>query len=112
MLVMVVRIVVLFIIMSKKKAILILVLSIAIDLIYILFRLWNMGLFCAPDSTTTVILENGQTVTTERVTSGLTYGIINMLLTVGVGLSYIGIFLSVKNLRRQKDECHSERNEE
>ena len=99
------------IVMSKKKAILILVLSIAIDLLYIFVHLWRMGVFGTPGSTTTVILDNGQTVSTEMVTTGLVYGLINMFLTAGVGLSYIGIFLSAKNLRK-KDECHSERSEE
>jgi transcriptional regulator with XRE-family HTH domain len=99
------------IVMSKKKAILILVLSIVIDLLYIFVHLWRMGVFGTPGSTTTVILDNGQTVSTEMVTTGLVYGLINMFLTAGVGLSYIGIFLSAKNLRK-KDECHSERSEE
>ncbi len=99
------------IVMSKKKAILILVLSIVIDLLYIFVHLWRMGVFGTPGSTTTVILDNGQTVSTEMVTTGLVYGLINMFLTAGVGLSYIGIFLSAKKLRK-KDECHSERSEE
>ena len=88
------------IVMSKKKAILILVLSVAFDLIYILFHMWNMGIFGTLDSFTTVILDNGQTVTTRMATSGLAYGLINMFLTAGVGLSYIGIICSVKNLRK------------
>ena len=99
------------IVMSRKKAIIILVLSITIDLLYILFHLWDLGVFGETDSIT-VILENGQTVTTGQATSGFGYGIMNMLLTAGVGLSYIGTFLSVKNLKRQRDACHSERSEE
>lgn len=89
------------IVMSRKKAIIILVLSITIDLLYILFHLWNLGVFGETDAIT-VILENGQTVTSGQVTSGLGYGILNMLLTAGVGLSYIGIFVSTKNLRKNK----------
>jgi amino acid permease len=85
--------------MSRKKAIIILVLSITIDLLYILFHLWNLGVFGETDAIT-VILENGQTVTTEKATSGLGYGIMNMLLTAGVVLSWIGIFVSSKNLRK------------
>ena len=100
------------IVMPKKKAILLLFLSIVIDLLYILYHLWRMGVFGTLGSTTTVILENGQTVSSEMVTTGLVYGLINMLLIAGVGLSYIGIFLSVKNLRRQKDACRSEQSEE
>ena len=99
------------IVMSRKKAIIILVLSITIDLLYILFHLWNLGVFGDID-TITVILENGQTVTTGKATSGFGYGIMNMLLIAGVGLSYIGAFLSVKNLKRQRGACHSERSEE
>lgn len=89
------------IVMSRKKAIVILALSITFDLIYILFHLWSMGVFGIPDSTTTVILDNGQTVTNGTATSGLAYGLVNMFLTVGVGLSYIGIFVSAKNLRKK-----------
>lgn len=89
------------IVMSKKKAILILVLSITIDLLYILFHLWSMGVFGVPDSNATVILDNGQVVTTDKATSGLAYGLVNMFLTAGVGLSYIGIFSSAKKLRRK-----------
>ena len=89
------------IVMSKKKAILILALSIAIDLLYILFHLRSMGVFGTLDSITTVILDNGQTVTTGMATSGLAYGLINIFLTAGVGLSWIGIFVSAKNLRKK-----------
>lgn len=91
------------IVMSRKKAIIILILSITIDLLYILFHLWDLGVFGETDSIT-VILENGQTVTTGQATSGFGYGIMNMLLTAGVGLSYIGTFLSVKNLKREKEK--------
>ncbi len=90
------------IVIPRNKAILILILSVAFDLIYILFHMWNMGLFGEINPVTTVILENGQTVISGQVTSGLWYGIMNMLLTAGVGLSYIGIFLSAKNLRKNK----------
>ncbi len=89
------------ILMSKKKAILILMLSVAFDLIYILFHMWNMGLFGEINPIETVIAGNGQTVTSGQVTSGLGYGIINMFLTAGVGLSYIGIFVSAKNFRKK-----------
>ena len=88
------------IVMSKKKSILILVLSIVIDLLYILVHLWRMGVFGEINPIETVILENGQTVSTEMVTTGLVYGLINMILTAGVGLSYVGIFLGAKNLRK------------
>lgn len=90
------------IVMSKGRAILILVLSIVIDLLYILVHLWRMGVFGEINPIETVILENGQTVSTEMVTTGLVYGLIDMLLTAGVGLSYIGIFLGAKNLRKDK----------
>ena len=99
-------------VMPKKKAILILVLSIAVDLIYILFRLWDLGVFGIPVSAVTTILGDGQVVTSERVRSDLFCGIINTFLMIGVGLSWIGIFVSAKNLRIQKDTCHSERSEE
>ena len=88
------------IVMSKKKAILILISSVVFDLIYILFHMWNMGLFGEINPIETVIAGNGQTVTSGQVTSGLGYGIINMFLTAGVGLSWIGIFVSAKNLRK------------
>ena len=90
------------IVMSKKKAILILVLSIAVDLIYILYHLWKMGVFGEVNPIETVILDNGQTFGIGKVTSGIGYGIVNMFLISGVGLSYIGIFLSAKNLRKNK----------
>lgn len=89
------------IVMSKKKSILILVLSIVIDLLYIFVHLWRMGVFGEINPIETVVFENGQTVSTEMVTTGLVYGLINMLLTAGVGLSWIGIFVSAKNLRKK-----------
>lgn len=92
------------IVMSRKKSIIILVLSITIDLLYILFHLRNLGVFGDIDPIT-VILENGQTVTTGQATSGFGYGIMNTLLTAGAGLSYIGAFLSVKNLKREKEKA-------
>lgn len=89
------------IVMPKKKAILILVLSVAFDLIYILFHMWNMGFFGEINPVETIVNAAGQTVTSGQVTSGFAYGIVNIFLTAGVGLSYIGIFLSAKNLRKK-----------
>lgn len=88
------------IVIQKNKAIIIIAASIIFDLLYILFRLWSIGLFGEINPIETVILETGQTVTIGQMTSGFGYGIINMFLTVGVGLSYIGIFVSAKNLRK------------
>lgn len=89
------------IVIPKKKAIVILVLSVAFDLLYILFHMWNMGVFGEINPVETIIAENGQVAVSGRVTSGLGLGIMNILLMIGVGLSYIGLFVSAKNLRKK-----------
>ncbi len=90
------------VVISRNKAIIIFVLSITFDLLYILYRLWSMGVFGEIDTIAIVILENGQAVTIENVTSSFVYGIINVFITSGVGLSYIGIIVSAKNLRKNE----------
>lgn len=88
------------IVISKKKSIAILVSSIICNLLYILFHLWNVGCFGKPDSGT-IVISNGEIVKTGIITSGLATGLINMFFTVGVVLSWIGILLSAKNLRKK-----------
>ena len=90
------------IVMPKKKAILILVLSVAFDLIYILFRLWNLEAFGGSFFGAMYnAMDNVQGYSEKSVVADWVYAIINMVLLTGVGLSYIGIFLSAKNLRKK-----------
>lgn len=80
-------------------------------MLYILFHLWNIGCFVVSDSST-IIISNGEIVKTGMITSGLTSGLINMLLTAGGVLSWIGIICSMKKLKRERGDCHSEQSEE
>lgn len=89
------------IVIPRKKSIAILVSSIVCNLLYVLFHLWNVGCFGAPDSGT-IVIRNGEIVKTGMITSGLTTGLLSIFLTAGVVLSWIGILLSVKNLRKNK----------
>ncbi len=94
---------------SKLQSILIIVGSIIYDILYVIGIWWCF--YSGLTEWEFRIMESGGTIIIGEF-SQLLYVVINLFLNAGIGATLIGITLSIKNLRKQKYACHSERSEE